>query len=276
MRVGFVGLGNIGKPMAERLARCSPVALSVFDTRPEQVRDVVQLGAFCTASLRELAERSQLVEIVVRTAEQARDVVLGSAGLLAGLQEGSIIAIHSTVGRGVLQEMAQRCADRGVSLLDAPVSGGAQGAREGKLALMIGGDAEVLERCRPVFEVLAGAIFHLGGMGAGQAGKLANNLLYSIGMVGAHECMRLAEAAGIPEETAAAFIRASSGNNFTIQHWEHWKKHVHADSAQVSALLHKDVNLALQLAQELNVAVPLGSCVDAQIDEAVGLNVDET
>src|SRR5271155_3466813 len=118
---------------------------------------------------------------------------------------------------------------------------------------------------------MAGSIFYLGGIGTGQAGKLANNLLFGIGMVGAVECMRLAVAAGISEEMAAALIKASSGNNQTIQHWERWKNHVKAQSAtkRINDVLHKDVALAMQMARELEVETPLCKAAHTRIDWAL-------
>jgi 3-hydroxyisobutyrate dehydrogenase-like beta-hydroxyacid dehydrogenase len=270
MRVGFVGLGNIGKPMAERVAR-SLFTLSVFDVRPDPTPDLIALGVVATRSLSELAERSDLVEIVVNTTEQVRDVVLGPTGLLAALKQGSIIAVHSTLRLSTLQEIAARCAERGIAVLDAAVSGGDAGAKTGSLTFMVGGDAAVLDRCRPVFELMAKTIFHLGDIGAGQAGKLANNLLYNIGVIAALECVRLAVAAGIPENKAVDLIAASTGTNFTIQHWQRLMKIVPDEESlrRIAALRHKDVSLALEMAQELNVEVPLGAFASTRIDWAI-------
>lgn len=191
-RVGFVGLGNIGKPMAERIA-ISPFALTVFDHVPELMRDLQVLGAHAANSLGDVAERSDLVAIVVQTTEQVQSVILGEGGLLASMRPGSIIAIHSTMSLSAIKEIGSRCSARGVNVLDAAVSGGDVGARAGKLTFMIGGDEAVLERCRPLFGHMAAQIFLLGDLGAGQAGKLANNLLYNAGVVAAVESMRLAE-----------------------------------------------------------------------------------
>jgi 3-hydroxyisobutyrate dehydrogenase-like beta-hydroxyacid dehydrogenase len=256
--------------MAERVAR-SPFALSVFDTRPEQISDLVRLGAFGSSSLAELAARSDLVEIVVQTTEQVREVVLGPTGLLAALKEESIIAVHSTLRLNTLKEIAACCAERGVAVLDAAVSGGDAGARAGSLTFMVGGDAAVLDRCRPIFGLMAKTIFHLGDIGAGQAGKLANNLLYNIGVIGALECVRLAVAAGIPESKAIDLIAASTGTNFTVQHWQRLMNTVSDEDSQrrIAALRHKDVALALEMAQELNVEVPLGAFASTRIDWAI-------
>jgi 3-hydroxyisobutyrate dehydrogenase len=273
MRVGFIGLGDIGKPMAERIAR-SQLELCVFDARSQQAADLVQLGACVARSVAEVAQRSDFVSVVVRTTEQVREVVLGAGGLLEGLASGSIIAIHSTAARSTLKEIGERCADRGVGLLDAPVSGGAARARAGSLACLVGGDPELLERSRPVIELFARSIFHLGAIGAGQAGKLVNNLLYFICMVGSRECMKLAVAAGVSEDVAAAVIRASSGNNFTTAQWAEWKRKVREEGAQerISALAHKDIGMALQMARELSIDVPLGALSDTRVEWAIALD----
>lgn len=269
-RVGFVGLGNIGRPMAERIA-ASPFPLTVFDVRHESVAALVEQGAFAATSLAALAERSDLVGVVVQTTEQVRDVVLGGDGLLSAMRPESIIAIHSTMSLKVIREIGERCAERGVVLLDAAVSGGDVGARAGKLTFMIGGDAATLDRCRPVFDHMAANILLLGGLGAGQAGKLANNLLYNAGVVAAVESMRLAVAAGIDEDEAARLFAVSTGTNFTVSNWKRLMgERPDAETAlRVAALRHKDVSLALAMAAELGEETVLGACVLDRIDWAI-------
>jgi 3-hydroxyisobutyrate dehydrogenase-like beta-hydroxyacid dehydrogenase len=269
MRVGFVGLGDIGRPMAERLARHSSFDLTVFDASAERTAGVVKLGGHAAGSLGELAMRCDLVEIAVRTADQVFEVVLGQGGLFYALGEGSIIAVHSTVSPGAMQEIAGRCAERGINVLDVAMSGGAHGAERGSLTFMVGGDPAVVERCRAVFEVMSGAIFHLGGVGAGQAGKLVNNLLYNICIVGAAECVRLAAAAGISEETAVALLRVSAGNSYVIEHWDFCMKHEPEKASRVSSVRHKDVSLALDLAERLKVDTPVASLAQTRIDWAI-------
>lgn len=269
-RVGFVGLGNIGKPMADRLARAN-MPLTVFDTRPEQTRDAVAAGAVASPTLRDLASASDIVMIVVRTTEQVVEAIVGPDGVLAALAPGAIITVHSTMDRAALLKVAKTCADRGVRLLDAPVSGGELRAAEGTLTFMIGGDADDVDQCRSVIDILAGEIFHLGALGAGQAGKLVNNLMATIGIVAATEAMRLAEAAGIPEDTAAAMMRASSGNNNTLQEWEFWKAHIREEGApeRITDILQKDVSLALDMGREFGLDLPLSAAADARIAWAV-------
>jgi 3-hydroxyisobutyrate dehydrogenase-like beta-hydroxyacid dehydrogenase len=145
------------------------------------------------------------------------------------------------------------------------------GARAGKLTFMIGGDAATLDLCRPVFDHMAGNIFLLGQLGAGQAGKLANNLLYNAGVVAAVESMRLAVAAGISEEEAAQLFSVSTGTNFTIANWARLMgKRAEPEAAQrIAALRHKDVALALAMAEELGEEVALGERVLDRIDWAI-------
>lgn len=269
-RVGFVGLGNIGKPMAERIA-ISPFALTVFDHVPELMRDLQVLGAHAANSLGDVAERSDLVAIVVQTTEQVQSVILGEGGLLASMRPGSIIAIHSTMSLSAIKEIGSRCSARGVNVLDAAVSGGDVGARAGKLTFMIGGDEAVLERCRPLFGHMAAQIFLLGDLGAGQAGKLANNLLYNAGVVAAVESMRLAVAAGIPEDVAVSLLSVSTGTNFTIANWSRLmgERQAPEDRERIAALRHKDVALAIGMARELGEEVALGEVVLDRIDWAI-------
>ena len=270
LRVGFVGLGDMGKPMAERLAANSAFSLTVFDTRPAQTVEVVALGALAASSLGELAARSEIICVVVRTTDEVKEVILGPEGLLARLAEGSVVVVHSTVSPKVLQEIAAVCDGRGVALLDVPVSGGAPAARNGALSMMVGGDRAVLERCRPVLEVHSGEIFHLGGVGAGQVGKIINNLSYNISVVNAAECVRLAAAAGIAQESIVSLLQASSGVTYPILNWTRCMEHGAVDAPRLSAIRHKDVCMALELARELGVEARLGALTESCIDWAIG------
>lgn len=204
MTVGFVGLGNIGGAMAARL---DPADLLVHDVRHEAAAALLARGARF-GSLQELAVQCDVVSVVVLTDAQVRDVV---ACLLEHATEGTVVAIHSTIDTCTAPELAAAAAGRGVHVVDAPVSGGAIGAAEGRLAVMVGGDRAAYERAKPVFSAWAELVLHVGPAGAGTRCKLARNLLTFAGFAAAAEANRLAEAAGIDLRKLAAVVRHSDG-----------------------------------------------------------------
>lgn len=202
--IGFIGLGNIGAAMAQRLLdRTEP--LLVHDVRPEATLPFVEKGAR-SVSLDELARECGVISVVVLTDGQVRDVV---AALLEHAAEGTVIAVHSTIEPHTAAELAEQAAAHGVHVLDAPVSGGALGAAEGRLAVMVGGDRGAYETAKPVFRAWAEVVVHLGPAGAGTRCKLARNLLTFAGFAAAAEASRLAEAAGIDLRKLAAVVRHS-------------------------------------------------------------------
>lgn len=202
--VGFVGLGNIGAAMARRLLG-GPEPLLVHDVRTEATAPFVERGARA-APLPELARECSVVSVVVLTDAQVRDVV---AQLLEHATAGTVIAVHSTIEPHTAAELAEQAAARDVHLLDAPVSGGALGAADGRLAVMVGGERGAYETAKPVFQAWAEVVVHVGPAGAGTRCKLARNLLTFAGFAAAAEAARLAEAGGIDLRKLAAVVRHS-------------------------------------------------------------------
>lgn len=204
--VGFIGLGNIGAAMAQRLVDW-PDGLLVHDLREEATAPFVEKGARA-GSLKELAVACDVISIVVLTDAQVRDVV---GQLLEHATEGTVIAVHSTIETDTAAELAAQALDSGVHVLDAPVSGGAIGAADGRLAVMVGGERSAYEMAKPVFQAWAELVLHLGPAGAGTRTKLARNLLTFAGFAAAAEASRLAEASGIDLRKLAAVVRHSDG-----------------------------------------------------------------
>jgi len=204
--VGFIGLGNIGAAMAQRLVDW-PEGLLVHDVREEATAPFVEKGARA-GSLKELAVECDVISIVVLTDAQVRDVV---GQLLEHATEGTVIAVHSTIETDTAAELAAQALDSGVHVLDAPVSGGAIGASDGRLAVMVGGERSAYEMAKPVFQAWAELVLHLGPAGAGTRTKLARNLLTFAGFAAAAEASRLAEASGIDLRKLAAVVRHSDG-----------------------------------------------------------------
>ena len=260
-RVGFIGLGNIGKPMAVNLVRAG-FDVTIYDVRAESLRDVEALGAIVVHSSREVAERSDVVSIAVLDDAQVESVILGQGeddGLLAGLKPGSIIVVHSTVSPQVCISLAVRAEQKGVRFLDAPVSGAERGASDGTLTLLVGGRAADIDRCRPLFNVIGDQVFHLGKIGAGQAAKLCNNVMFTVNLLIAEEALSLARAAGIDENQMLEIVRVSTGNSWVIQNLHDLRDLIlnPRQSVPASELGLKDLSLALEFGQNLDATLPL-------------------
>lgn len=196
LKVGFIGLGNIGGPMAANLLDDS-FSLTVFDVSEYAVQSLVARGASAATSAKELAQHSEIIGICVRDDRDVDAVLFGEHGVLAGAARHCVIAIHSTVTQDGLQRWHDAARARGVDLLDAPITGGAQGAQDKTLCYMVGGEQTLLERYRPVFETSGKTIIHAGGLGSGMALKLCNNLMTYAAFTAMHEAAKLAEACGL-------------------------------------------------------------------------------
>jgi 3-hydroxyisobutyrate dehydrogenase len=280
--VGFIGLGNIGAPMAHRLVDW-PAGLYVCDVDPAAVTALEKDGAKVVATPRELAERANVISIMVRDDDQVRAVVAGRDGLLAAAEPGSVVAVHSTVHPDTVAELVELAGRVGVHVIDAPVSGGAAGAQQGRLAIMVGGDAAAVELSRPVLERMGDLVVHLGAAGAGTAAKLARNMLHFTAIVAAMEASTLAEAAGIDLRTLGKIVRhtdAITGGPGAIMYRDQGGP-VGADDPwrpileHVRVLGEKDMSLALELAQRLDVDTPLAGRALERLAASLGLGVDD-
>ena len=199
LKVGFIGLGNIGKPMARNLV-CDAMEAWVCDINPAAVAELVELGARAAATAGELAQNCGLIGICVRDENDVNAVMEGEQGILANAAPGTVVAIHSTVSPAYVKALAERVPPRGVHVIDAPITGGASGAQNRALCYMVGGEAEVVERVRPMLETSAKRIVHAGGTGMGMSLKLCNNVITYAEFIALYEAMRLARAAGLDPE----------------------------------------------------------------------------
>ena len=263
-RIGFVGLGDIGLPMVANLLRAG-AQVWVHDLRPAAVRKAVKLGAQA-ATLAEMAAGCQFVSIAVINEKQLRQVLFGKDGLLdperAVPARRLTVLVHSTVPPRVLQELEPQLAERKVKLLDAPMSGANIAAKAGTLAFLVGGRAPVLKACKPLLDAMGSRIFHLGPVGNGQVGKLVNGLIFHVSHVVILEALRLADAYGVPETDIIPLVRASTGNNWTIQNWGYFDRflgeHTLAGTdALVEGLLRKDIGDALIAGRDAKSSLPM-------------------
>ncbi|GAA2120896.1 NAD(P)-dependent oxidoreductase [Actinomadura napierensis] len=212
-RVGFIGLGSQGGPMARRIAEAGfPVTL--WARRPETLAPFAGTGARTAASPADLAAASDLACVCVVDDAGVEQVVAGPGGLLEGMRSGRTIAVHSTVHPDTCRRLAETAAARGVALLDAPVSGGGPAAEAGRLLVMVGGDDAVAERCRPVFQTYGDPVVHLGPVGSGQRAKLVNNLLLAANLAVAESAFALARSIDVDPARLSIVLANGSGASF--------------------------------------------------------------
>jgi 3-hydroxyisobutyrate dehydrogenase len=247
MRVGFIGLGSQGGPMARRIVE-GGYETTLWARREASLEPYADTAAKSAGSPAELAAASDLVCLCVVGDDDVREVLYGDSGVLAGLQTGGVIAIHSTVHPDTCREVAEKAAAQGVSVIDAPVSGGGPAVEEGKLLVMVGGDEEVVERCRPVFATYADPIVHLGPLGSGQVTKILNNLLFSANLGSAISTLELGESLGIPRDRLCQVLNSGSAVSKALGSIAVFGGTLDGLAPIAGGLLQKDVRHAASLA----------------------------
>jgi 3-hydroxyisobutyrate dehydrogenase len=253
-RVGFIGLGLMGKPMAHNLLKAN-FPVTVWNRTASKAADLVKAGARVAASPREVAENADVL-ITIVSDPPALEEVLFAQGALAGLRKGDLLIDSSTVSPDLARKVATACAERGIEFLDAPVTGGTWGAEKGELVYMIGGEKATYERAKPVLDVLGKRFFLLGPNGAGQTVKLAMNLLLALEVEAFAEALALAGAAGIQGERLVEVMQSSMGRAPLLDvKAPLLLKHEFPASFPLR-LMQKDVRLALELAKEKGVTLP--------------------
>jgi 3-hydroxyisobutyrate dehydrogenase len=266
MHVGFIGLGSQGGPMARRIVDAG-YPTTLWARRPATLEPYADTAAHTAGSPAELAADSDLVCLCVVGDADIEQITSGENGVLSTLKPGRVIAVHSTVHPATVRALAERAAQQGVSVIDAPVSGGGPAAAEGRLLVMAGGDAAVVERCRPVFETYANPIVHLGELGSGQTTKLLNNLLFTANAGTAASALALGEALGVSPQRLTEVISRSSGNSFA---WNviGGSGGIDGLAGHAGSLLQKDVRLVVDIAEHASAD---GGAVLAAADAALRL-----
>ncbi len=278
-RVGFVGLGQLGAPMADRLVGW-PGGLTVYDAQATAMAPFASTGTRLVGNLAELAAEADLISVMVRDDDQVTEVTREIAA--APRRAGTIVAIHSTIRAQTAPALAAELAPTGVTVIDAPVSGGAVGAQQGRLAVMVGGPPEAFERCREPFSRFADLVMHLGDVGAGTKAKLARNLLHFVSFTAAAEAQRLAEAAGLDLRKLGQIVRHSdavTGGPGAIMLRSTTAPLTFDDPllpilTHVKALADKDLALALQLGADLGLDLPLARIALAEFGVGLGIEAD--
>jgi 3-hydroxyisobutyrate dehydrogenase-like beta-hydroxyacid dehydrogenase len=258
-RIGCIGLGNMGRGIALNLVKAG-FEVTAYDIREEAREQLRQAGAKSAATPAGAAADAAVLTITVLNDAQVDEVLLGDAGALDSLDSGAVVVIHSTVKPRMCVRLATALSKRGVSFVDAPISGGAGAADDGTLTLMIGGGDDAVAACRPALEAVSARRFHVGGVGAGQTAKLVNNLMGIVNRIAVAEGLALARAVGLREEAVLDLIGVSSGNSWQVEHWRDMQAIARQSTtgAEGMALMaKKDLGLALELAGEFAVALPV-------------------
>lgn len=269
MKVGFIGLGAMGLPMAQNVARAGHV-LGVWARRPASAASLVDGGARLHATPRELAADSEVVISVVTSSEDVRAVALGDDGVLAGIRAGAVHVDMSTIAPGTARELAAEYVRRGAEFLDAPVSGGATGARAATLAIMVGGDEDALEKARPVLEAMGSTILRVGPSGAGQVAKACNQMIFVAAEQACAEALHLAAASGVDVARVREALLGGSAWSKALEVWG--DKMVRRDfAAGVEARLHhKDFGILMNEAMSSGVPLPIAAQVWQQLNALMG------
>ncbi|MGB8148344.1 MAG: NAD(P)-dependent oxidoreductase [Azonexus sp.] len=274
MRVGFIGLGAMGRPMALHLHNAGH-DLHVWARRPESG---VGLPATLCATPAELGRRCAVVFTIITSSADVEAVALGPDGLIEGMAPDSVLVDCSTIAPDAARRVAAELAGKGIHMLDAPVSGGAQGAIDATLAIMAGGDAVVLERVRPLLDCLGKRIVHIGPNGAGQVAKACNQMIMVAAIEAAAEAMRLAAASGVDcAKVHQALAGGSAASRVLDVMGERMVRRDFAAGIE-ARLHHKDFGLVLEAAHQSGVPVPLTATVAQQLNAlmAQGWDKDDT
>jgi 3-hydroxyisobutyrate dehydrogenase-like beta-hydroxyacid dehydrogenase len=277
VKLGYIGLGNMGAPMAKRLVDW-PGGVTVYDVRAEAMTSLAEAGAGLADSVSDVAD-ADIISVTVLNDEQVRDVV---GELATSAKPGTVIAIHSTISDTTAVELSQELAERDIHVVDAPVSGGPGAAAKGELATMVGAERSVYELVKPAFKQWASLVIHAGEAGAGTRMKLARNMLTFTSYAAACEAMTLAEAAGLDLQALGRVVRhtdALTGGPGAIMVRDHLQalqpdNFLYQSFSHARDLGEKDLNLALSLGRAVAVDLPLAEIARERL--AVGLGVPHT
>lgn len=263
--IAFIGLGNMGAPMAENLLKAG-YALSVYDLSAEAIQRLQQAGASVADSPKEAASNAQVVISMLPAGQHVHSVYLGDNGLLAELPKGTLVIDSSTIAAADARVVAEAASELGIDFLDAPVSGGTGGAIAGSLTFIVGGNDDAFAKAEPILAVMGKNIFHAGDHGAGQVAKICNNMLLGILMAGTAEAINLGVKNGLDPKVLSDIMLQSSGRNWTLEVYNPYPQvmeNVPSSNGYkggfMSKLMQKDLNLAMQTAKDTDVETPMGA-----------------
>lgn len=264
MKIAFIGLGNMGGPMAMNLLKAGH-SLSAFDLSADACKKFAADGLPIAASAAATVEGAEVVISMLPASAHVEGLYLGAEGLLEKIAAGTLVIDSSTIAAATSRKVADAAARRGIAVIDAPVSGGTGGAIAGTLTFMVGGSDADLERARPVLEKMGANIFHAGAAGAGQTAKICNNMLLGILMIGTSEALALGVANGLDPKVLSEIMRRSSGGNWALEKYNPMPGVMETSPASKSYsggfgtdLMLKDLGLAQENAATVRASTPLG------------------
>jgi len=250
--IGFIGMGIMGRPMAENL-READYELVVYNRTEEKADEFVEGGGEKASSPREVAERSDVVITMLPDSPEVEELVLGEDGVAAGLSEGKLYIDMSSIAPGTSRQVHEALGEKGVEAVDAPVSGGQPAAESGELAIMVGGSDDAVERARPILEVMGKAVTHIGPPGAGQVAKAANQVVVALTIQAISEALTLARKSGVDAtKVREALLGGLAQSKILEMHGERILEHEFDPGFKLS-LHRKDLAIALQAAREEGV-----------------------
>lgn len=248
---GVIGLGAMGFQMARHM-RLQGFAVAGYDISAETNAKAADLGVIIGGDVADVARQSDVVFVIVQTDRQVEDVIGGPEGLLNSMRPGSVICIASSVSPDTCKRIEAEAAERGIGVLDTPLILGQKAADEGRLTIFVGGKAEWLEKARPLLSAFGRNIFLIGESGAGQVGKTVNNMLLWSCICANYEALSLGKRLGVDIPTLVAALEFSSGANNSLSRW----------GQSTGKWAEKDMDVALELAQQVKLPIPLNGLVD--------------
>ena len=267
MKVGFIGIGQMGGPMSRHLLEAG-YDLTVHDLRKDAAKHLLDKGAKWADTPKAIAESCDVVISCLPTPIQVQEVVYGARGLMAGWEKGDIYVDMSTNSPTVIRQVAKDAKPMGVAVLDAPVTGGTQGAQEGTLSIMVGGDKISLEKIREILQAMGKRIFHVGDVGCGNIAKLVNNLISLTNNVINAQGFVLGVKAGIDPQILWEITTSGTANNWNLQQYPQTIFQGNFEPGFRLSLGFKDIGLAIQLGREYGVPLPVGAAAEQSLLEA--------
>ena len=273
-RIGFIGLGIMGKPMAQNLSKAG-YPLAVYARRPDMMDPLVSMGATACENPQDVAAQSDIIFTIVSDTPDVEQVILGEKGVIEGAQAGSVVVDMSTISPSATRHMAELLAKKGIQMLDAPVSGGEQGAIDGTLSIMVGGKEETFQTVLPLFEVMGKNIVHVGEHGAGQVTKACNQIVIAQTLVAVSEAFILARVSGAdPAKVRAALLGGFAGSRVLETHGQRILDHNFKPGFK--ARLHqKDMRISMEAAHEMGIALPGASLAAQYLNALIGEGLGE-
>ncbi len=259
-KIGFIGLGIMGKPMALNLMKAG-FELIVYNRTESRMAELIEQGAVGANSPKEVAEKSDIIITIVSDTPDVEDVILGELGVIHGVKAGSVVIDMSTISPSATKEIALKLKEKNADMLDAPVSGGDTGAINGTLAIMAGGEKEVLDRCMPLLNAMGKTITHTGTNGMGQVVKLCNQILVSVTNMAVSEAVLFAQKSGVDPHTMIEATKGGAAGSWQLANLG--PKMVDEDFAPgfMIDLQQKDLRLVLDAASQINLPLPALSYV---------------